>query len=77
MNYLLNFEEMRTEMKNGDIVRLIEDTRFYKKGTKAIVVDICGDSQKFELRYEGEGYEGDDVDIMPKALFECVESGGR
>lgn len=60
-------------MKNGDVVRLVEDTAFYKKGTKAIVMDVCGDSQKFELRYVGEKYEGNDVDIMPKTLFECIE----
>jgi len=60
-------------MKKGDVVRLIKDTAFYKKGTKAIVIDTCGDSQKFELRYEGEKYEGNDVDVMPKALFECIE----
>lgn len=60
-------------MKNGDVVRLIEDTYFYKKGTKAVVVDICGDSKEFEIRYEGERYEGCDVDIMPKALFEQLK----
>lgn len=60
-------------MKNGDTVKLIKDTDFYKKGTKAVVMDICGDSKKMEIRYIGEKYEGRDVDVMPKALFECVE----
>lgn len=60
-------------MTNGDTVKLIEDTVFYKKGTKAIVIDTCGNSKNMEIRYIGERYEGMDVDIMPKALFECVE----
>lgn len=60
-------------MTNGDTVKLIEDTVFYKKGTKAIVIDTCGNSKNMEIRYIGEQYEGMDVDIMPKALFECVE----
>jgi len=64
-------------MKNGDVVRLVEDTAFYKKGTRAIVMDVCGDSHKFELRYEGEKYAGGDVDIMPKALFECIEQSNK
>lgn len=60
-------------MKTGDTVKLIKDTAFYKKGTKAVVMDICGDSKKMKIRYIGEKYEGRDVDVMPKALFECVE----
>lgn len=60
-------------MKNGDTVKLIRDTAFYKKGTKAVVMNICEDSKKMEIRYIGEKYEGMDVDIMPKTLFECVE----
>ena len=63
-------------MKKGDIVELIEDTTFYKKGRKAVV--ICGyDSQNgndknMEIRYEGEKYLGGDVDVMPKKLFKVV-----
>lgn len=60
-------------MKNGDIVSLIEDTTFYKKGTKAVVVNACGNSKEFEIRYKGGNYEGGDVDVMPKALFEKVK----
>ena len=61
-------------MKNNDVVELIEDTRFYKKGQRAIIVDICGDSPKFEIRYCGEKYLCDDVDVMPKRLFRLVKA---
>lgn len=60
-------------MKNGDTVKLIKDTAFYKKGAKAVVIDTCGNSKEMEIRYKGEKYEGRDVDVMPKALFECIE----
>ena len=60
-------------MKNGDTVKLIKDTAFYKKGTKAVVIDTCGNSKEMEIRYKGEKYEGRDVDVMPKPLFECIE----
>lgn len=60
-------------MKNGDTVKLIENTSFYKKGTKAVVIDTCGNSKDMEIRYKCEKYEGRDVDVMPKNLFECVE----
>ena len=56
-------------MKNGDIVELIEDTYFYKKGRKAIVIDACGNSKKFKIQYVGEEYLSGDVDVMPKNMF--------
>ena len=59
-------------MNNGTVVELIEDTRFYKKGQRAVIVDVCGDSPKFEIRYEGESYIGNDVDVMPKKIFAVV-----
>lgn len=60
-------------MKNGDTVRLLKDTSFYKKGTRAVIIDSCGSSKKMNIRYIGETYDGKDVDVMPKDLFECVE----
>lgn len=65
--------------KNGEIVELIEDTMFYKKGTRAKVIhsESNGNQEKMEIRWLHEGpYPGEDVDVMPKALFKCVSSGG-
>ena len=58
-------------MKNGDIVELIENTDFYKKGRKAIIINILEGEKDFEIRYHGEDYEGD-VDVMPKSLFKLT-----
>ncbi|WP_342759519.1 hypothetical protein [Kineothrix sedimenti] len=56
-------------MKNGDIIELIEDTYFYKKGQKATVIDMCGNSKSFEIIYVGEH----EIDIMPKHMFKLCE----
>ena len=61
-------------MKNNDVVELLEDTQFYKKGQKAIVINNCGDSPKFEIRYCDEKYLGGDVYVMPKKLFRLVNA---
>lgn len=58
--------------KKGDIVELVCDTDFYKKGTKATVVnpyESNGNINNFEIRYNHEKYIGGDVDVMPKSLF--------
>lgn len=63
-------------MKKGDIVELIKNTKFYKKGKRAVVV--CeydrqnGNEKKITIRYEGERYYGEDADVMPKELFKIV-----
>ena len=59
-------------MKNGDIVELINDTQFYKSGTKAIIINVSQTKEKMEIRYVGENYIGEDVDVMPKKLFRVV-----
>ena len=56
-------------MKNGDIIELIEDTSFYKKGRKATEIDMCGNSKSFEIIYVGEH----EIDIMPKSMFKLCE----
>ncbi len=65
-------------MKKGDMVELIENTQFYKKGQRAIVMNefdsYNGNDKNVEIRYEGETYLGGDVDIMPKKLFKVVEN---
>ena len=42
--------------KIGDLVELIEDTYFYKKGTRAVVINNSsnGNTKKMEVQYEGE-----------------------
>lgn len=60
-------------MKKGVLVELIEDTDFYKKGTRAVVMKTSNGSDKLEIRYENETYLGRDVDIMPSFLFRVVE----
>ncbi len=63
-------------LKKGELVKLIEDTLFYKKGSIAVI--ICEydsqnrDSDKIEIRWEGEEYQNNDVDVMPKNLFKSV-----
>lgn len=63
-------------MKKGSIVELVEDTQFYKKGKRAVVISECdsqnGNKQKMEIRYEGVEYEGYDVDVVPRHLFRMV-----
>lgn len=63
-------------MKKGDIVELIENTKFYKKGKRAVIINEFDSSnnndKKIEIRYEGEKYIGEDVDVMPKKLFKVV-----
>lgn len=61
-------------MQNGAVAELIEDTAFYKKGQRAVIIDICGNTPKFHIRYNGENYCGNDVDIMPKHLFKEVKA---
>jgi len=63
-------------MKKGDIVELIENTKFYKKGKRAVIINEFDSSnnndKKIEIRYEGEKYIDEDVDVMPKKLFKVV-----
>lgn len=56
-------------MQPGDMVELKEATAFYPKGQLAVVVKNDARSPMLEIRYEGERYEGYDVDIVPKELF--------
>lgn len=58
-------------MKKGDIVELIEDITFYKKGRRAVVVGEYNKND-VEIRYEGERYYGGDVDLMPKRMLKVV-----
>ncbi len=60
-------------MKKGDIIELIEDTAFYKKGRRAVFIRQDNEvKSKIQIRYVGEKYTGGDVDRMPKALFKVV-----
>lgn len=61
--------------KIGDLVELIEDTYFYKKGMRAIVLNNSseGNTKKMEIRYEGEKYIGGDVDIVLKSMFKVIK----
>ena len=61
--------------KIGDLVELIEDTYFYKKGTRAVVINNSsdGNTNKMEIRYEGEKYIGGDVDIVLKSMFKVIK----
>lgn len=56
-------------MKKGDVVELMEDTSFYKKGKRAVIYEVCDGKSKFEIIYEGEK----DIDVVPKYLFKLVK----
>lgn len=58
----------------GDLVELIEDTYFYKKGTRAVVINNNseGNTKKMEIRYEGEKYLEGDVDVVLKSMFKGI-----
>lgn len=60
--------------KRGDKVELINDTMFYKKGRKATVINgtTIGNNKKVEIRYDGEQYLGNDVDVIPKSMIRLV-----
>lgn len=61
-------------MKNGDIVELIEDMTFYKKGERAVVINSISDNKNnCEIRWLDEQYLGGDVDEVPRRLFKVVE----
>ena len=62
-------------MKEGDIVELVEDTAFYKKGTQAIVINetSLGNREKCEIRYVGEPYFSDSADVVPKKLLKIAD----
>lgn len=60
-------------MKYGDIIELIEDTDFYKKGQRATFIKNDDEvKSKIHIRYVREEYLGGDVDLMPKSLFKVV-----
>lgn len=62
-------------IKRGNLVRLVEDTMFYKKGDLAKVINASsnGNNKKIEIRYLKEDYIGGDVDVIPKYMIEVVE----
>lgn len=47
-------------MEVGNVVELIKDTDFYKKGKKAKIININKKGKELEIRYEGEQYMGGD-----------------
>lgn len=65
-------------MTKGDVVELLKDTSFYKKGTRAVVV--CpfdrqnGNPEKITIRFEGEEDIAPDADVYPKELFRVVST---
>lgn len=64
---------MEDKMKRGDIIELIEDTAFYKKGKKAHFIKKSNSNpSKIEVVWIGEesSYnEFGDVDVYPSRLF--------
>lgn len=60
----------------GDLVELIEDTYFYKKGTRAVVINNSseGNTKKMEIWYEGEKYLEGDVDVVLKSMFKVINA---
>lgn len=61
-------------MKNGDVIELVVDTMFYKKGKRAVVVNSISDNKNdCEIRWVGEQYLGGDVDCYPRILFKVVD----
>lgn len=59
------------DYKRGDRVELIENTMFYKKGRRATVIngETAGNKKEVEIRYDGEQYFGNDVDLIPKSMI--------
>lgn len=67
-------------MKRGDIIELIEDTTFYKKGKKAYFIGKSNfNPNKIEIVWVGEeqAYKDGDIDEFPARLFKQVEHGDR
>jgi len=59
-------------MKSGDIVELIEDTTFYKKGKKAYFIGRSNTNpNNIEIVWIGEeqAYKDGDIDEFPAKLF--------
>lgn len=65
-------------MKRGDIIELIEDTTFYKKGKKAYFIGRSNPN-KIEIVWVGEeqAYKDGDIDEYPIKLFKQVEHVNR
>ena len=67
-------------MKRGDIIELIEDTTFYKKGKKAYFIGRSNfNPNKIEIVWVGEeqAYKDGDIDEFPVRLFKQVEHVNR
>lgn len=67
-------------MKRGDIIELIEDTTFYKKGKKAYFIGRSNfNPNKIEIVWVGEeqAYQDGDIDEFPTRLFKQVEHVNR
>lgn len=64
-------------MKTGDIIELVEDTTFYKKGRKAYFIRVSDkNSNNIEIVWFGEEQiyrEFGDVDEYPIKLFKKVD----
>lgn len=71
----MNINPTTNNFKKGDIVELVEDTAFYKKGTKSIIINenSLGNSKKCEIQYVGEKYIDNDVDVIPKELLKLSD----
>lgn len=67
-------------MKRGDILELIEDTTFYKKGKKAYFIGRSNTNpNNIEIVWVGEeqAYKDGDIDEYPTRLFKQVKHVNR
>ena len=63
-------------MNRGDMVELIEDTAFYKKGKKAHFIRMSRNPNKAEIVWCGEEKMFDefgDVEVMPLKMLRKVD----
>ncbi|WP_143322906.1 hypothetical protein [Clostridium sp. HBUAS56010] len=57
-------------LKHGDIVELIEDMTFYKKGRKAMYLrSELHNDKNAEIAWLGEKNDCGDVEIVPKRIL--------
>lgn len=80
--FFLSFGQIETEvnMKRGDILELIEDTTFYKKGKKAYFIGRSNTNpNNIEIVWVGEEqtYKDGDIDEYPTRLFKQVQYVNR
>lgn len=60
-------------MKKGDIVELLEDITFYRKGRRATFIrSERANDRNAEIRWLGDDNSYGDVEIVPKRLLKTL-----